>query len=204
MLVLLTLACGTDCKPGFVEVDGTCVPYSSSDTDPTDPTGTTPTDSGTPTPTDPGASPGHYACPDGFGHAFTGPALRGLCGTCDSLTCTWTVFTVDDAGDVGFVEMDLYDAGTQSGDAWREYHDAFTLGLDDADGSNWSIALAQILEPDDYESNTNSWVDPRNPDTAAGLSAQANAFDTEGTFLDCFAWGPDAADVFGDGCSVVP
>lgn len=203
MLWILSFACAVQCEPGYVEVDGACTPYASADTDPTGDTGTpdtTPTDTDT-TPT--GVSPGHYLCEDGFGHPFTGPALRGLCGTCDSITCTWTMFTVDDAGEVGFVEMDLYNTNVASGGAWREYHDGFALGLDDADGSDWSIPLAQVLEPNDYESNGTTYVDPRNPETAAQLTAQANAFDTVGTFLDCFTWGPDAAAVFGDACSVV-
>ncbi len=203
MLLLLAFACGVDCKPGHVEVDGACVPYASDD-DPTVPIETTPTDTDTETtPTNTEASPGHYACDDGFGEPFKGPSLRGMCGECDSITCTWTIFTVDDAAEVGFVEMDLYNTNVASGGAWREYHDAFVLVFDDADGTNWAIGLDQILQPGDYASNENTYVDPRNPETALQLTAQANAFDAVGTFLDCFAWGPDAAEVFGQACSVV-
>jgi hypothetical protein len=201
VLLPLLLACAPECHPGFTSVDGECVAVHGSDTG-SDDTGGTPTDDTGPTTTiDPEASQGDYACEDGFGHGYGGPALRGLCGVCDSLTCTWTVFAVDDAGTVGGAEIDLFDANHPT--PWREYHDAFVAVRPDADRHDWALTLDQVLDPTAYVSNVTTWVDPRNPDTAAALTAQANVFDTEGAFLDCFAWGPDAEAVFGTDCAVV-
>lgn len=203
LLALVLGGCVPDCHPGFAwnEEERACmqVDYGADDGDDT----ATPTDPTDPTdPTEPPGSPGHYACDEGEGRPWnTGRTLRGACGTCTSITCTWEVFTVDDGGTVGAVDIDLYDVNLGS-TAWSEYHDAFEETFSDADGSVWAVPLEVVLEPGAYESNGSTWVDVRNPDTLAGLSVQASVFDVDGGFLACFNWGPDT-EAFGGDCPAV-
>lgn len=202
ILTALLAGCPPDCHPGYTWKDGACQQVDYGGTPAGDDTGTPSTETTDTLPTDPDASPGHYACDEGEGRPWrSGGTLRGACGTCTSLTCTWEVFTVDDDAEVGRAELDLYDVNLGAS-AWSEYHDAFAEGFADADGSIWSVPLDVVLEPGAYESNVATWVDVRNPDTLAGLSVQVSVFDVEGAFLACFAWGPDT-EAFGGDCPAI-
>lgn len=192
MLTYLLACASAECSVGFVEQEGECVPSGSGEED----TGAT-------TNTTQAPPPGHYDCDAGEGSPNTmGTTLRGACANCDGGSCNYTVFLIDLYGPIGVVEVDLHNSVVDMMEPWFEFHNAFVSVLEDDDGVNWSLDLAQVTGQGEYHTNVSTLVDLTNPAIAAATTFQVTAFDTIGGYLDCFVWGPDPDSLGGD-CRVV-